>query len=72
MTVLTIGNPVLNTMVQKVRTQKSDTVSLSITFYGMHMMYNSVCITSPSFFLLAPVVQEKMVRTHKEGKNFLS
>ena len=29
-------------------------------FIGMHMMYNSVRITSPSFFLLAPVVvQEK-------------
>ena len=28
-----------------------------------------MCITSPSFFLLRPVVQEKMVKTHREGKN---
>ena len=25
--------------------------------------------TSPSFFLLRPVVQEKMIKTHSEGKN---
>ena len=35
----------------------------------MYIMHNSVCITSPSFFLLRPVVQEKMVKTHRERKN---
>ena len=44
-------------------------ISLSMTFFYMYIMHNSVCITSPSFFLLRPVVQEKMVKTHREGKN---
>ena len=32
------------------------------------MMHNSVCITSVNFILRGPVVQEKMVKTHREGK----
>ena len=49
--------------------KRSNTVSLSTNNFYMYMMHNSVCITSVNFILLGPVVQEKIVKTHREGKN---
>ena len=48
--------------------KNNNTVSLSTTFFYMYIMHNSVCITSPSFFLLRPVVQEKMVKNTEKAK----
>ena len=49
--------------------KRSNTVSLSTNNFYMYMMHNSVCITSVNFILLGPVVQEKIVKTHRESKN---